>query len=153
MTNMQFVVTPNFSMSWKANQTLIISLAVLSFGMALAFAAQGLWMILPFVGLEITALTAGLYWCCLKATRREVISIDADYITVAAGRDHAVQTTQFQTAWTKIMLHPSRVTGHPGQLVLRSKGKELEVGAFLSQDERLELSTSIRSALSNVVYS
>ena len=150
---MQFVVTPNFSTSWKANQTLIASLAVLSFGMALAFAAHGVWMILPFVGLEITALTAGLYWCCLKATRREVISIDADYITVAVGRDHVVQTTQFQTAWTKIVLKPSPVAAHPGQLVLRSKGKELEVGAFLSQDERLELSTSIRSALSNVVYS
>lgn len=150
---MQFVVTPNFSMSWKANKTLILSLSVLSFGMALAFAAQGLWMILPFVGLEITALTAGLYWCCLKATRREVISIDADYIKVAVGRDQVVQTTQFQTAWTKIVLRPSRVTGHPGQLVLRSKGKELEVGACLSQDERLELAASIKSALNNVVYS
>ena len=151
--NTQFVVTPNFSMSWKANQMLIVSLSVLSFGMALAFAAHGLWMILPFVGLEIAALTAGLYWCCVKATRREVISIDADYISVAVGRDRAIQTTQFQTAWTKIVLQPSRVAGHPGQLVLRSKGNELEVGACLSQDERLELAASIRSALSNVVYS
>ena len=48
-----FVVSPNYSMSWRENKIFIASLTVVSFSIAGGFALQGFWLILPFAGLEI----------------------------------------------------------------------------------------------------
>lgn len=143
----RFVITPNPSMSWSANKFFIGSLAFWSFGMATVFAVQGYWMILPFVGFEIALLTMVLYWCCWQSTRREVISIDAENVKIEVGRQQAEELHHFQSAWTKVIFYPPKSEVRPGRLVMRSKGKEVEVGAFLSDDERQTLAESIHSAL------
>ena len=142
----RFVVRPNCSMSWRENQILIASLAVISFGIAGGFAVQGLWVILPLAGAEILFLYGVLYSCSLKATEREVISNDTDKVLIETGRDRARQSHQLQRAWTTVELRPP---AHPqrGRLVMRSKGKEYEIGACLTEEERKSLAHSIKQAL------
>ena len=143
----QFVVRPNRSVSWQANKVVLVSLAILSFSIAGLFAIQGLWPILPFVGIEIALLALVLYWCCLQSTRYEVISIDADNIQIEVGRDRALQTYRLPRAWTSVYLYPAATSGQRNRLVLRFKGKEFEIGACLTEVERQDLATSIRHAL------
>lgn len=143
----RFVVTPNCSMSWRGNKILVVSLAIISFGIAGAFAMRGLWVILPFAGLEMLMLTAILYWCCLRATQCEVISIDADNIQIEVGRNKARQRHSFQRAWTKVELCPPTRPHLQSRLVMRSKGKELEIGACLTEEERRSLAASLNQAL------
>lgn len=143
----QFVVRPNCSSSWRANKMVLASLAILSFGIAGLFAAQGLWAILPFVGFEIALLALVLYWCCLQSTRCEVISIDADNIRIEVGRQRALQTYHLQRAWSSVNLVPAETIGQRKRLVMRSKGKEIEIGACLSEVEREGLAASIRHVL------
>ncbi len=142
-----FVVTSNYSMSWRENKIVIASLAIVSFGIAGAFAMQGLWVILPFAGLEIILLTVILYWCGLRATRCEVISIDENYVTIEVGRRKMRQLHRFQTAWTSVELYVPAMPNRQSRLVMRSKGKELEVGSCLTNQERESLAKSIRKAL------
>lgn len=142
----QFVVRPNCSMSWRENQILAASLAIILFGIAVGFATQGLWMILPFAGAEIAFLYAALYWCNLKATEREVISINEDNVLIELGRNHAKQSYELQRAWTRVRLYPP-VMSKRGRLVMQSKGKEYEVGASLTEEEREDLAQSIQQAL------
>ena len=146
----QFIVTPNCSMSWRANKLFVTSLAVVSFGIAGLFALQGLWVILPFVGFEIAFLALVLYWSCLRASRREVISIDADNIQIETGRSYAQQTRRLQSAWTSVHLYPPENTGSRGKLVMRSKGEEIEIGACLSEEDRRSLAASVRKALTTL---
>ena len=146
----QFIVTPNCSMSWRANKLFVTSLAVVSFGIAGLFALQGLWVILPFVGFEIVFLALVLYWSCLRASRREVISINADNIQIEVGRQYAQHSRRLQSAWTSIHLYPPGATGTRGRLVMRSKGEEIEVGACLSEEDRKSLATSINQALARL---
>ena len=146
----QFVVTPNCSMSWRANKIVVASLAVISFGIAGIFALQGLWIILPFVGFEIVFLTLVLYWCCLRTSRCEVISIDADNIQIESGRRYAKQSRCLQSVWTSVHYYPPRDTGSRGKLVMRSKGEEIEIGAWLSEGDRNSLATSISHALASL---
>lgn len=134
-------------MSWRGNKILVASLAIISFGIAGAFAMRGLWVILPFAGFEILMLTAVLYWCCLQATRCEIISINADNIHIEVGHNKARQLHQFQTAWTKVELCPPLRPHQQSRLVMRSKGKELEIGACLTEQERKSLAASINQAL------
>ena len=137
---------PNCSSSWRANKVVLASLAILSFGIAGLFAVQGLWAILPFVGFEIALLALVLYWCCLQSTRCEVISIDADNIQIEVGRKRAVQTYCLQRAWSSVKLIPTE-SGQRNRLVMRSKGKEIEIGACLTEVERKDLAASIRHVL------
>lgn len=146
----QFIVTPNCSMSWRANKLFVTSLALVSFGIAGVFALQGLWVIFPFVGFEIVFLTLVLYWSCLRASQREVISIDADNIQIEVGRQYAQQTHRLQSAWTRVHLYPPGITGTRGKLVMQSKGEEIEVGACLSEEDRKSLATSISQTLAKL---
>ena len=146
----RFVVRPNCSMSWRENQILIASLAIISLGIASGFAAQGLWVILPFAGAEILFLFGVLYWCSLKTTQCEVISINSDSVLIEKGRDRAKQSHELQRAWTSVELYPP-IPPKRGRLVMRSKGKEYEVGACLTEEERKGLAQSIKHALTQAV--
>ena len=146
-TLLRFVVMPNCSMSWQENKVFIASLAFISFSIAGMFALQGLWMILPFAGLEILMLTGILYWSGLQATHREVISIDADNVHIEVGRRKSRRVYQFQRAWTKVELRPPASPSRHSRLVMSSKGKELELGACLTEQERKDLAVSLRKAL------
>lgn len=143
----RFVVMPNCSMSWQENKVFIASLALISFSIAVGFALQGLWMILPFAGLEILMLTGIMYWTSLQATHREVISIYADKVVIEVGRRKSRQVYEFQRAWTKIEFSQPILPSRRRRLVIRSKGKELEIGACLIEQEQEQLAASIRTAL------
>jgi len=143
----RFVVMPNCSMSWQENKVFIASLALISFSIAVGFALQGLWMILPFAGLEILMLTGIMYWTSLQATHREVISIYADKVLIEVGRRKSRQVYEFQRAWTKVEFSQPISPSRRRRLVIRSKGKELEIGACLIEQEQEQLAASIRTAL------
>lgn len=144
----RFVVMPNCSMSWQENKLFVASLAFISFSIAGAFALQGFWVILPFAGLEILMLTGILYWSGLQSTHREVISIGDYNIHVEVGRNKSRQTYEFQRVWTKVELRPPALPSRQTRLIMRSKGKELEIGACLTEQEREGLATSLKKALS-----
>ncbi len=143
----RFVIRPNCSISWRDTKIFVISLAILSIGIAIVFAIQGLWVILPFAGAEVLSLAGVLYWISIKTRECEVISIDHECVRIESGRDHATQLHELQTAWTSVQLYPPAPPTQHGRLVMKSKGKEYEVGAFLNEDERKSLATSINNAL------
>jgi len=145
----RFVIRPNCSMSWRDTKIFVASLAILSIGIALVFAMQGLWVILPFAGAEVLSLAGILYWISIKTRECEVISIDHEYVRIESGRDRATQLYELQTAWTSVQLYPPAPPTQYGRLVMKSKGKEYEVGAFLNEDERKSLASSIKSALTD----
>lgn len=143
----RFVVMPNCSMSWQENKVFIASLAFISFSIAGLFALQGFWMILPFAGLEILMLTGILYWSGLQATHREIISIQANNVHIVVGRRKSKHVYEFQRAWTTVELRPPTLPNRHKRLVMSSKGKELELGACLTEQEREDLAVSLRKAL------
>ena len=143
----RFVVTPNRSLSWKGNQIFLASLAILSFGIAGAFAAAGFWVVLPFAGLEMLALATVLYICSIRSEWCELIAIDADKVQIKVGRRKPSAEKTLQTAWSKVELRPANVLGHPSRLLICSKGEEIEVGACLVEEERIALAKSLKRAI------
>ena len=146
-TQKQFIVRRNQSLSWRGNKLFIYFMAAISFGIAGMFALQGLWLILPFAGLEILALTFALYVCSLRCRDQEVVTISDDVVTVEKGRHNPSEAWQFERAWLKLELIKSPLQGHPSKLLMRCKGKETEIGRCLTNDERNSLSDSLAKAL------
>jgi len=146
-TKKQFIVRRNQSLSWRGNKLFIYFMAVISFGIAGMFALHGLWLILPFAGLEILALTLGLYMCSLRSCDQEVITIGDDFVTVEKGRVKPSEAWQFERAWVNLELVKSPLKGHPSKLLIRSKGNETEIGKCLTYDERKSLSGALAKVL------
>ena len=143
----RFVIRPNSSLSWRGNLLFFVIMVIISFGIAGVFAAMGYWVVFPFAGLEMAALGVALMLCSWRANQCEVVSISDDTVEVIAGRHKPERRYTFNRHWARVVLAPPVIKGYPNRLVLRSHGRELEVGACLNNEERQQLAQAIQKAL------
>jgi len=148
--NRRFVIRPNRSLSWTAAKRIFCGIVLLSLTIALGFASIGLWPILPFAGLELLALGSCLFICAHRAGHCEVITVNPTTVRVEKGKSRPELHWDFPRAWVGVALQRSAKRSYPSRLVLRSHGKGLEVGSFLTEPERLRLATDLRAALKAV---
>lgn len=146
-SSFSFIIRPNQSLSWRGLVVFYVGIVTISMTIALAFYATGLWMVLPFSGLEMLALGAALYVCAWRGEMREVISIDEQRVAVEKGRRRLAERYEFQRGWAQVVLQGSRTSWYPTRLLIRSHGREVEVGAFLNEQERQGLARALGQAL------
>ena len=142
-----FVIAPNQSMSWKGLLWAYCGIAGISLAIAGYFWVHGLTLVLPFSGLELLALGAALYITAWRGGAREVITITDNSVYVETGRANPEQRHDFQRYWTKVVLQRPWVAWHPSKLLLCSRGREIEVGRFLNEEERRGLAQILQSAI------
>lgn len=135
----KIVITPNASMSGMQMHCFLISMCVVSFGIAVGFAMAGLWLVLPFAGLEMLVLIFAFYAVKKSSACREVVSVIDENIIVETGRARLEKSCIFQRAWTQVLLQAPQIKGYPSRLLLRCGSRQVEVGACLSDDERQAL--------------
>lgn len=144
------VIAPNASLSWRQAALFMLGISTVALGIGVAFASMGFWVILPFAGLELAALGAALYVSLRRNDDREVVTIDADRVQVEAGRvgapDQRVRH-EFLRAWARVELLPAGVPANRSRLRLGASGHFVEVGACLSESQRLSLATHLRKCL------
>ncbi len=142
----RFVLTPNRSLSWRGTLWLFLSLVVLSTTIGIGFAARGLWLVLPFAGLEMVALGVGLYVVARNSYRREVIHVAHHDIRIERGWTRPVQVSTLPRQWSRVeLVRPTR--REAGRLTIRSHGRAEEVGDFLNEHEREGLASDLARAL------
>lgn len=142
-----FVVMPNRAMPWRQQLFLFSIFAAFSLGIASGFFLQGLTLILPFAGLELLALGAALYISAWRGGRKEVITVGSEIVTVEVGRDEPEQKFEFERTWMQVVLQKSWSSWYPSRLLLRSHGRQLEIGSFLNEQERQALALTLRKAM------
>jgi uncharacterized membrane protein len=142
----RYILTPQRSASWRQNLYLVGAVAAAAVPIAVAWAVAGYWLILPLCGLELLALTAGLYVTSHALLAREVITLQGDTITIEAGRRRVERRFDLQRAWAQVSLLPEQRLA-PSRLVLRSHGRAIELGRFLTDSERREFAGDLRQTL------
>ena len=138
------VLKPNNSASWRFNMLVMASLALLALLISTFFLLQGLWLIAPFSGLEVLALLGCLYLCARSNIQTEIIKFSPDKVVIEQGRTFAEKSWEYHRSWAKIFVRKPRHKGHPDQIVIRSHGKELELGSFLNRDDKQKLVNKLR---------
>lgn len=123
------------------------ALVIISFGIAGTFALMGYWIVFPFAGLEMAVLGVALYLCAIRTTRCEVIRVENDTVEVIVGRHRPERRYRFNRHWAQVILNPPKAWGHPSHLLLRSHGRELEVGSCLNNEERQQLAKALEGSL------
>lgn len=109
-----------------------------------------LWGVLPFLMLSV-----GGIWFALEKSYRdgrlhEELTIDAQEIHLTRTSPNGrLQEWECESYWARAQMHE---TGGPvpHYVTLSGKGREVEIGAFLSEDERVSLFDELTDALFKV---
>lgn len=144
------VIAPNASLSWRQAVWFMLGISAISLGIGMAFAVLGFWVILPFAGLELAALGAGLYVSLRNNAAREVVTVTQDRVCVETGRVDQPERRvrhEFHRAWARLEVEPGRTTGGAGRLRLGASGRFIELGACLSEQQRLGLAQRLTKVL------
>jgi uncharacterized membrane protein len=121
-------------------------IAVVTLGIAAAFAAAGAWMILPFAGIEIVALGIAFALNGRHAGDYERIQLGEDSLRVEVCESDSVRYHEFNKARASVRVAGE---GHSMRVLLGVPGRSLEVGRHLQAQARLELAGELKRRLQN----
>jgi len=99
------VVSPNLSMSWKANLVLAGAFAFVCLGLGLIWAWFGLWLVLPFAGAEVLFVTWCLYLTVRRLSVKEVITVCDNEITLEWGMKEPERKVSLPRHWSRLVYH------------------------------------------------
>ena len=144
------VVCPNMSAEWRITKLLLWMISTIAVLIGIGFAVAGLWLILPFSGLEVMALVGLMYWVAHQCSRKQVIYLQDTRIIVEKGYRTPRFAWESELFWTRLIVEESPYRGHPRRLILRSKQQQLEIGEFLNEDDKKKLIATLRGVITVV---
>jgi uncharacterized membrane protein len=137
-------LVPHCSLTVRGAIVFYVGLCGVSFGVAGLFATQGFWPILPFAGLEMLLLAWALRTSFARRRDFEAIVIsECDVLVDHAERGRREQVL-FSRHWAQVKLRRPVSRLHPSRLMIESQGRALEVGRFLTEEERRGLAIRLQ---------
>lgn len=124
-----------------------VTVALVALPMLTVLGSPVLWFILGFVVLALWGMWAALSRSYKDAEIVEDLILDRDSLTLTRhGPRGKRQDWQANPYWVQVRLHQ---TGGPvpNYLTLKGDGREVELGAFLSEEERLALRDDLHQRL------
>jgi uncharacterized membrane protein len=137
-TSSEFILRPNPSMPWRLIKKVYFFFFIFILIISLILSYLGLYLAIPFYGIEVLLLGYALYFTCLKSTFYQIIRISSRLIEIKTVQGKKIIKEEFNRDWSKFRL-VSTYFNRPSYIVISSKGKNTRVGDFLCESERLEL--------------
>ncbi len=122
------------------------SIVAVSFGFGVAFAALGLWLVLPFVGVELLAVAAAFLCYGRRAADYERIELCDGEIAVERVQGNGRSLRRLPAQWARVQVQRSGRTGAVS-VWLAAGAERIEVGRHLLDARRLRLAEELRTAL------
>jgi uncharacterized membrane protein len=141
------VIRPNQSLSWRGAIKVYAAIMLCCLAIGIAFAIHGFWPVLPFAGLEVIVLGIALNVCLARSQVREVVTVNADVVTVEKGRHQPQEHWECPRAWARVALERSPIEWYPRRLVVAFQGRQVEVGQFLNEEERGVLADELKQMI------
>ncbi|HET8701621.1 MAG TPA: DUF2244 domain-containing protein [Nitrococcus sp.] len=138
------ILRPNIALSWRQTKLFLLLTTGVSLAWAGAFAVMGLWLILPFAGLEVGALALALIVTAQRAYDTEVVHVSESKVQIDKGRRRLEHRWSFDRVWSEVILAAPGHPWYPTRLVVRSRGELVELGSFLADDERAQAAGELR---------
>lgn len=138
------VLSPNLSVRWRTNVIFLYIVCSFALIIGVSFAMIGMWMILPFTGLEVLALVTVVYYVAHKCHRIEVIHVSDEEVLVERGYRRPQSNWSSETFWTRMIVSRQERPWHPLRVFLRGRDGQIEIGAFLNDDDKRILIKQLR---------
>lgn len=126
------------------------SIVAVSFAFGAVFAAQGLWLVLPFVGIEMLAVAAAFFCYGRRAADYERIEIGDDQVAVEKVEGSQRSLRRLPSPWTRVELQRLGRSGRV-RVWLAAGAERVEVGRHLLDARRMQLAEELRGALARPV--
>ena len=146
-TDYRWVIRPNQSLSWHVALRLYAIISFCCLGIGIACALHGFWPVLPFIGFEVIVFGIAFYLCLSRSQVREVISVNAEVVSVEKGRRKPQEYWECPRVWARINLESSPITWYPSRLAVAFQGKQVAIGSFLNEEERCALAEELQQVI------
>jgi uncharacterized membrane protein len=144
----QIILRPNRSWTWRSNTYFLGTLLTVSLIVATTFALRGYWMVLPFSALEMSALTACLYYCVRRTHEQEVLTFSVDELIVEKGHRAPERTYHFSRFFTRFHVEPATHPWYQDRIAVQARDQRIEIGRFLTPEEKARLVSQLRLMVS-----
>ncbi len=142
-------LTPHRSLSPRGFVILMAVICAVSFVAGMVFFLAGAWPVVGFLGLDVLLIYVafrinyrhGRVFETLELTRQDLVVRRVDHW----GKE---SRWRFQPVWLQVLI--DEPPAHDSQLTLRSHGRSVTIGTFLTSDERLDLAKALRRALAKL---
>ena len=156
MVLIEKIKNSNYLISLSPNSSLvgvyrIIFLASITFvcgGIAITFYFFGASLILPFAGIELTVLFIAFYLSFKWSSKKEKIYISQETVKIEKGTNRAEYLWEEFRTFTSFQI--SKDINEVLKLSFRSKGKDVEIGSFLNDEEKVELKENISKIIEDL---
>jgi uncharacterized membrane protein len=121
-------------------------LCVVSFGMAIVFAALGAWLVMPYSIIEMGAVYWAFRWYEQRTADWEQLTVHGDSVVVESVRGGVRTRQQFNRPWARVELDDGKF-GQSPSLGLRYAGQLVQFGSDLPVTDRVRLARDLRRLL------
>ena len=142
------VARRNNSLAPRQRWTVFGALAAGSLAMAFGFVAAGVWPVLPYSLLEISALAAAFVWIERRAGDVERLTIEGDRVVVEQRRAGRESRRELPRQWLRVEVDEEGFSHEP-RLVLKWGREAVRFGDAVPAGERLALARTIRGMLAS----
>ncbi len=146
-----YLLRPNLSWTWRANVWFLAVLCTVSLTIALTCTWLGMWMILPWSILELSALVLSLWLCVHRGYRQEVIVLQPQSVLLQKGqRQQPPRVTldrTFERFFTRFHVERHKHRWRDPRVQLCYRDEKIEIGAFLTADEKKSLIAELRRGI------
>lgn len=133
----------NCALTPKQLLAAFVALGLLSFGVSMAWALTGAWVVVPFMLVEWAALAIAFVVYCRHATDHERVTLDSNKVCVEVVRGSTRDRHEIPRDWLRCRLPE----GRSALVRLGSARTELQVGRFVSQAGRKKFVEEFQAAL------
>ena len=137
-------LAPNCSLPQVGAKLFFIAICLFSLAFSLLFALIGFWPVLPFWALEMLVLGVSLSASMRRRRYTQTVTITESQISLVTRSRRGEAKQEFARHWAKVRLRSPRTRLAPSRLMIESSGRAIEVGSFLTEEERCLLATRLR---------
>jgi uncharacterized membrane protein len=142
-------LTPHRSLGPRGFFILMALISSISFIAGVIFFAVGAWPVVGFFGLDVLLIYGAFKLNYHAGMQHEIIKINGEQLEITrvspSGRS---KKWHFNRYWVRVEHFLDPEEEYENQpLILTSHGRTLEIGSFLSNDEKHEFSGVLRDAL------
>lgn len=148
------LIRPNRSLTVRGMVWLLAAYAGLMTLIGVGFMHAGLWMVLPFAGLEAVVIIAIFYFLVYRhLDDHEAVILEGENLSIIKHEGRVRSYYELPRYWTRVDLEPGQHRGQPSRLLLQSQGRAVEIGAQVREEGRRALAGQVRRLLGRTAYS
>jgi uncharacterized membrane protein len=142
---MSLVLLPHRSLTRAGLVVFLVGQSLVAGGFALLAAWRGNVFAPVFAVLELALVSGCLARVWKASSKGQIITLTPTRLDVAP--TSGVGGVHFHPYWTHVRLESGSWPGWPSRLLIGSHGREVEVGAFLNEEERQALARRLMELL------